>query len=153
MSGHRQAETQTCLCCPACGRRLALADHAALVCDAGRVWCLDCRRYPSELTASRELAELQGWVRALCPAFGQEPVHLLEDPEARSDWRRYWRDDVCLLAEAYHDHRAILLYPPGQRLTTLCHELAHIFTREDHTIAWALTFARLVAWVQRQLPA
>ncbi len=78
---------------------------------------------------------------------------MLENPEARSNWRLYWHDDTCLLAEAYHDQRTILLYPPGQRLTTLCHELAHIFTQQDHTPAWAQTFARLIAWVKQRLPA
>ncbi len=143
-------DSAACLFCPACRQQLWLDDHARLVCD-GQVWCCECRQYPPALTASREVAELQDWADALCPAFDQASVRLLEDPEARTDWRRYWREDLCLLAEAYHDHRAILLYPPGQRLTTLCHELAHLFTQQDHTVDWALTFARLVAWVRRQL--
>lgn len=137
--------------CFACGRRLDLADHGRVVCD-GQVWCLDCRQYLPALTANRELAELQGWAAAICAAFQEPEVLLLENPEARSNWRLYWHEDTCLLAEAYHEQRAILLFPPGLRLTTLCHELAHLFTGQDHTRLWAETFARLVAWVRTRLP-
>jgi len=98
------------------------------------------------------VAELQDWAARLCSACGQEAVTVLENPAARNDWRLYWQDDVCLLAEAYHHQRAILLYPPGQRLTTLCHELAHLFTGQDHTPTWAQTFARLIALVRDNLP-
>jgi hypothetical protein len=101
--------------------------------------------------ANRDFDELREWTAAICAAFGQDTVSLLENPEAQANWRLYWHNDTCLLAEAYHDHRAILLYPPGQRLTTLCHELAHIFTRQDHTPKWAETFADLVAWVKNLL--
>ncbi len=137
--------------CPGCGRLLEAAGHAHLVCD-GQVWCSGCRRYRPDLEAARDVPELQAWAARLCAAFAQEPVQILENPAARTDWRLYWRDDICLLAEAYHNHRAILLYPPGQRLTTLCHELAHLFTGQDHTPAWAQTFATLVAWVKMHLP-
>ncbi len=139
------------LSCPGCGRLLDLEKHADLVCD-GLVWCCSCRRYGSELEATRDLTELQDWAVRLCTAFGQEPVTVLENPAARSDWRLYWQGDICLLAEAYHNQRAILLYPPGQRLTTLCHELAHLFTRQDHTPTWAQTFADLISWAKGHLP-
>jgi hypothetical protein len=138
------------LACPGCGRSLDLRAHADLVCD-GQVWCRTCRHYAPELEANRGLAELQDWTARLCAAFGQEEVAVLENPAARADWRLYWHDDVCLLAEAYHQQRAILLYPPGQRLTTLCHELAHLFSGQDHTPTWAQTFADLIAWVQGHL--
>jgi hypothetical protein len=140
------------LSCPGCGRPLNVAKPADLVCD-GLVWCCACRRYGAELEDSRDLAELQEWAARLCTAFGQEPVDVLENPAARSDWRLYWQNDRCVLAEAYYTHRAILLYPPGQRLVTLCHELAHLFTGQDHTLAWAQTFAALVAWVRANIPS
>jgi hypothetical protein len=136
--------------CPGCSRALDLEYHADLVCDE-QVWCLDCRQYPPELTAKRGFAELQDWTAAICAAFDHVPVSLMENLEANSNWRLYWHDDKCLLAAAYHDQRAILLYPPGQRLTTLCHELAHIFTRQDHTPSWAESFALLIAWVKKNL--
>lgn len=136
--------------CHKCSRRLDLADHGEIVCD-GQVWCRACRQYDPALTASREFGELQVWAAAICAAFDQETVALLENPAARQNWRLYWQDDICLLAEAYHDQRTILVYPPGQRLTTLCHELAHIFSGQDHTQAWAETFAGLIAWVKCRL--
>jgi len=55
-------------------------------------------------------------------------------------------------AEADHRRRCVILYPPGCRHLTLCHELAHLFTGQDHTPVWARTFARLVAWVKANLP-
>ena len=152
LTENRKPKTENALVCPACGCGLDLNDHANLVCD-GQVWCLQCRQYPPALTASLAFAELQVWAATICTAFDQAPVPVLENPEARSNWRLYWQDDTCLLAEAYHEHRTILLYPPGQRLITLCHELAHIFTQQDHTPAWAQTFARLIAWVKPRLPA
>lgn len=139
------------IACPGCGRTLDLDDHADLVCDE-QVWCLDCRQYPPELTSKREVTELRDWAAAICAAFDQAPVSLVENPAANSNWRLYWHDDTCMLAEAYHDQRAILLYPPGQRLSTLCHELAHIFTRQDHTPTWAASFVGLIAWVKKNLP-
>ena len=138
------------LSCPGCGLGLDLEAHADLVCD-GQIWCSGCRHYPPEVSTSCKFNELQDWSVAICAAFGQAPVLLLENPEARYNWRLYWHDEKCLLAEAYHGKRAILLYPPGQRLTTLCHELAHIFTGQDHTPVWAETFARLIAWVKQNL--
>ena len=120
------------------------------MCD-GQIWCLACHQYPPELTATREFTELRHWAAAICVAFDQEPVPLAENPEARNNWRLYWQNDRCLLAEADHVQRTILLYPPGQRLTTLCHELAHIFTRQDHTPTWAVTFAYLIAWIKEHV--
>jgi hypothetical protein len=146
----RSPETADQVLCPGCGRMLDLEAHADLVCD-GRVWCLACRAYPPELPANRSFQELEDWSAAICAAFAEAPVLLLEHPEARYNWRLYWQEEKCLLAAAYHEKRAILLYPPGQRLTTLCHELAHIFTGKDHTRAWAEIFARLVAWVRENL--
>ncbi len=142
--------TDYSLGCFGCGCLLDLDDHANIVCD-GQVWCLACQKYPPELADNCGFAELKTWSSNICLAFKQEPVLLLENPEARFNWRLYWHEEKCLLAEAYHGQRAILLYPPGQRLITLCHELAHIFTRQDHTPAWAVTFASLVAWVKENL--
>ncbi len=149
MSGTLPAASPVVIC-PGCGCRLSVSAHAEVVYD-GQLWCRRCRRYEADLEANRELAELRAWAHRLCQAFAQDPVTVLENPAARTDWRLYWQDDVCLLAEAYHEQRAILLYPPGQRLLTLCHELAHLFTGQDHTLAWAQTFAHLVAWVKGNL--
>lgn len=55
------------------------------------------------------------------------------------------------MAEADHRHRSIRFYPPGCRLATLCHELAHIYTGQDHNREWAMMFAWLVAWVKTRL--
>jgi hypothetical protein len=140
--------TNTSQACAACGCLLNLDDHANIVFD-GLVWCLGCRKYPSYFTNNRDILELKNWSSTICNAFNQEPVHVLENPEAKYNWRLYWLNDKCLLAVAYHDQRAILLYPPGQRLITLCHEMAHIFTKQDHTPLWAETFASLVAWVKK----
>lgn len=136
--------------CPGCAKVLDPAQHGDLVCD-GQVWCGDCRRYPEELVRPRDFRELQQWGERICAAFGQAPVLLQHNPAAHADLSIYWTDNICLLAEADHGTRSILLFPPGYRLTSLCHELAHIFTRQDHTAAWAGTFARLVAWVKSQL--
>jgi hypothetical protein len=142
--------TTNSLACASCGCLLNLDDHANIVCD-GRIWCLGCRQYPADFTSNRDILELKTWSSLICKAFDQESVYVLDNPEAKSNWRLYWVNEKCLLAEAYHDQRAILLYPPGQRLITLCHELAHIFTRQDHTPLWAEAFARLVAWVKKSL--
>jgi hypothetical protein len=139
--------TGSSLPCTGCGCILDLNDHANIVCD-GEVWCLACGHYPPEVTGNRDFTDLKKWSANICTAFNEEFVLLLENPEAKFNWRLYWHDEKCLLAEAYHDQRAILLYPPGQRLITLCHELAHIFTGQDHTALWAETFARLIAWVK-----
>jgi len=55
------------------------------------------------------------------------------------------------MVEADHRIRSIRFYPPGCRLATLCHELAHIVTGYDYTREWAMMFARLVAWVNSRL--
>jgi hypothetical protein len=150
LSENHRTKTGNQLTCPDCGQWLDLEAHGDLVCD-GQVWCRSCRQYPPALTVNRTFPELRDWTAAISAAFNQAPVLLLENPEARSNWRLYWHEDTCLLAEAYHEHRAILLYPPGQRLTTLCHELAHLFTRQDHTPTWAETFASLITWVKKNL--
>lgn len=137
--------------CPGCRRPLDLEDHGSLVFD-GQVWCCRCHAYPPALTQERGLPELQAWCDRLCQAFAQPPVQLQDKPEAKYDWRLYWQNDKCLLAEANHRHRVVLLYPPGHRLLTLCHELAHLFTGQDHTPAWARSFARLTHWLRRLLP-
>jgi hypothetical protein len=61
-------------------------------------------------------------------------------------------DKKVLMAEAYHQEGVVVLYPAGLRLATLCHELAHLMSSQDHTATWAKTFALLVAWVKEQLP-
>jgi len=136
--------------CHGCGERLNPAGHADLVCD-GEVWCGACRTYDPELVRPRPVEELAEWGERLCRAFDREPVPLDHDPEAVHDWRRYWVGDVCQLGEADHRRGRILLHPPGYRLTSLCHELAHIFSGQDHTEEWARTFAVLVAWVRSRL--
>ncbi len=146
----QKTETENRFTCPGCGCDLELEAHADLVCD-GQVWCTACRQYPATLSDNLSFNELKDWCKAICAAFGQEPVQLLEDPEAKLNWRLYWHNETCLMAEAYHNQRAILLYPPGQRLTTLCHELAHIFTGQDHTPDWAESFSRLISWVKQNL--
>lgn len=136
--------------CPQCGQVLDPAQHGDLTFD-GQVWCRPCRPYGEELERRRDFGELEEWARRICAAFGQEPVPLEQNPEALKDLWVYWQGDKCTLAEADHGQRLILLFPPGYRLTSLCHELAHIFTRQDHTPEWARTFAQLIAWVRAQL--
>ncbi len=116
-----------------------------------QVWCDACRAYDPELLRTRPLGELAEWAALICRAFDRPPVPLDHDPQAAHDWRRYWQGDFCQLGEADHGRGRVLLFPPGYRLVSLCHELAHIFTGEDHTPAWARTFAVLVAWVRGRL--
>lgn len=136
--------------CPQCGIAIDPARHADLVFD-GQVWCDRCHRYDDRLMEKRPFPELETWALEICRAFGQEPVHLRRDPDYLPDPRKYWNGDTFLLAEAFHQQRRIRLHPPGQQLMTLCHELAHLFTGQDHTQAWARTFAELIAWVKDQL--
>ncbi len=136
----------TRLQCPKCGRVLDPAHHSELVFD-GHVWCDGCHEYDRELNRPRDFPEIQAWSHLICANFGWAPVVL----EANTESHRYRQATSVLLAEAYHQHRAILFFPPGYRLSTLCHELAHILTGHDHTCEWAATFARLVAWVKAQL--
>ncbi|MDI6852689.1 MAG: hypothetical protein QME75_03650 [Deltaproteobacteria bacterium] len=140
------------LICPDCGKILDPADHGRLVCD-GRVYCDGCRLYDRRLLEPRAFRELQEWGRRLCEAFGCETIALLKGdagpPPGPFD---FLQETKLLMAEADHRAKAITLYPPGLRLATLCHELAHLMTGQDHTAAWARTFAELVAWVKARLP-
>jgi hypothetical protein len=136
--------------CPKCGKALLPEEHGDLVCD-GQVWCDRCHRYDDRLLAARPFSELETWARQICLAFGQAPVHLRRDPEYLPDPRKYYNGATFLLAEAHHGPRAIMLHPPGHQLMTLCHELAHLFTDQNHTEVWARTFAALVAWVKARL--
>lgn len=136
--------------CPKCGKVIDPAQHAELVFD-GQVWCSECRQYEPELVSPRSFAELEKWAEKICIAFGCEPVWLRQDLAAFAHLEVYWKESTVLLGEADHEQRCILLYPPGFRLSSLCHELAHIFTGQDHTEDWARTFAKLMAWVKGQL--
>jgi hypothetical protein len=136
--------------CPQCGITIDPARHGDLVFD-GQVWCDRCHRYDDRLMEKRPFPELETWAQEICRAFGQEPVHLRHDPDYLPNPRKYWNGETFLLAEAFHQQRQIMLHPPGQRLMTLCHELAHLFTGQDHTEAWARTFAQLTAWVKARL--
>jgi hypothetical protein len=138
------------LTCPGCGIPLDPARHGDLVFD-GQVWCERCHAYDERLLEPRPFPELETWAQRLCQAFGQEAVHLRRDPAYLPNPHKYWNGATFLLAEADHPHRTIMLHPPGHRLTTMCHELAHLFTGEDHTLHWAQTFAELVGWVKAQL--
>ncbi len=139
------------LFCPGCRKKLDPQDHADLVCD-GQVYCDLCHRYPRLLLIPRTLKELEDWNRRLCQAFGVEPptLRLEEPPEA--DPPLIPLSAKLLMAEAHHGQGLITFYPPGLRLLTLCHELAHLMTGQDHTPLWAHTLARLVAWVKEHLP-
>ena len=132
--------------CPKCGVRLNPARHGDLVFD-GQVWCARCHEYGRELIRPRDLREIQAWSRMMCRELGFAPV-LLEDNVAPALSRP---GAPVLMAEADHRRRSIRFYPPGCRLATLCHELAHIYTGQDHSRDWALMFARLVAWVKTRL--
>jgi hypothetical protein len=136
--------------CPQCGITIDPARHGDLVFD-GQVWCDRCHRYDDRLMEKRPFPELETWAQEICRAFGQEPVHLRCDPEYLPNPRKYWNGETFLLAEAFHEPRYIMLHPPGHQLMTLCHELAHLFTGQDHTEAWARTFAELTAWVKARL--
>ncbi len=134
------------LACPQCRAVLNPADHGNLVFD-GRVWCDKCHAYDRELIRPREFNEMQSWSRLICTAFRFPPVPLeIEDNPAL-----YRLESTVLMAEANHRQGSIRLYAPGCRLATLCHELAHLYTGQDHTRGWAMMFAALVAWVKSRL--
>ena len=139
------------LTCPGCGKELDPARHGELVCD-GEVFCDQCRRYPRLLLEPRELQELEDWNRRICQAFGYEAAVLVAGEPPPVGPFDFLEEKKVLMAEADHWEGVITLYPAGLRLATLCHELAHLMTGEEHTPAWAKTFARLVAWVKSQLP-
>jgi hypothetical protein len=143
------------LICPGCGKQLDPARHSELVCD-GEVWCDQCRLYDRELLRPREIEDLAAWAARLLAAEGAPPVRLMAGPpqpppDPLDPMDPGARRHRLLMAEAYHDQRVLVLYPPGCRLATLCHELAHLITGQDHTEAWAITFARMVAWVKAHL--
>jgi hypothetical protein len=90
---------------------------------------------------------VEAWSNLICRAFDFPPVKI----EENADPAVYRQETSVLMAEADRRERSILFYPPGCRLTTLCHELAHVYTGQDHTREWAQMFARLVAWVKSRL--
>ncbi|MBI4795915.1 MAG: hypothetical protein HY790_08790 [Deltaproteobacteria bacterium] len=134
--------------CPQCRAVLNPVDHGHLVFD-GRVWCDKCHAYDRELIRPREIKEIGAWSRLISTAFAFPPVHL----ETDADPAAFRLESSVLMAEADHRQRSIRFYPPGCRLATLCHELAHIYTGQDHTREWAGMFACLVAWVNSRLAA
>ena len=136
--------------CPKCDKTLEPDQHGRLIFD-GLVWCDQCHGYDARLLARRPFKELETWAQRLCLAFGQGPVHLRRDPDYLPDPKKYWNGATFLLGEAFQEPRCIMLHPPGHQLMSLCHELAHLFTGQDHTEAWARNFATLVAWVKMRL--
>jgi hypothetical protein len=136
--------------CPQCGITIAPEHYGHLVFD-GQVWCERCHRYDERLMEKRSFPELETWAQQICRAFGQEPVQLWRDQEYLPNPNKYWDGATFILAEAFHGSRSIMLHPPGHQLMSLCHELAHLFTGQDHTEAWAQTFAALIAWVKSRL--
>lgn len=144
MTGWRVIEAP--MQCPKCGAILDLARHGYLVFD-GQVWCDRCRSYDGELLRPRDFQEIKAWSRMICEGFGFPPVPLEENPDPAI----FRLEASVLMAEADRQQKSICFYPPGCRLTTLCHELAHVYTGQDHTREWAETFAELVAWVKSYL--
>jgi ribosomal protein S27AE len=132
--------------CPKCGAILDPASHGDLVFD-GQVWCDRCHEYGRELIRPREIQEIESWCHMISTAFGFPPVHLENDANPAV----YRLGSSVIMAEADHRQRSIRFYPPGCRLSTLCHELAHIYSGQDHSREWAEMFARLVAWVKTRL--
>lgn len=141
-----QARRARMLACPHCGVDLDPADHGNLVFD-GRVWCDRCHAYDRDLIQPREIEEIEAWSNLICRAFGSPDIQI----EQNRDPAMYRLASTVLMAEADHRRRSIRFYAPGCRLATLCHELAHIYTGQDHTRDWAIMFAKLVAWVKTRL--
>jgi hypothetical protein len=139
------------LACTACGRELDPRRHAELVCD-GAIFCDLCHRYPRLLLLPRSLEELEDWNRRICAAFGFPPPTLVLEEAPPEEPQLLPLTAKLLMAEAHHGQGRITFYPPGRRLLTLCHELAHLMSGQDHTVAWARTLAALVAWVKERLP-
>jgi hypothetical protein len=139
------------LTCSDCGKRLDPANHGELICD-GKVFCDGCKSYGRQLLEARPLEELEDWSRRLCHAFGCPPVKLVAGELPPVGPFDFLEEKKLLLAEADHGRGEIILYPPGLRLATLCHELAHLMTGQDHTTSWAVAFAKLVGWVKERLP-
>ena len=132
--------------CPKCGRILDPGRHGDLIFD-GQVWCDRCHEYDRELIRPRDFQEIKAWSQLICTSLSLEVVSLRED----SNPTLFRKEASVVLAEADHRERSIVFYPPGLRLTTLCHELAHLFTGQDHTREWAEMFAVLAAWVKSML--
>jgi hypothetical protein len=132
--------------CPKCGKPLNPEAHQELVFN-GQTWCCQCHSYDWELIRLRQADDIRVWGQRLCAAFGEDPVPIEIYPAMLTRQGR-----KIQVAEVHHRLRLIDLYTPGLTLVTLCHELAHVFTAEDHTTYWAQTFAQLVAWVKGQLP-
>ena len=141
-----QAPGGPMLACPHCGADLDPADHGNLVFDA-RVWCDRCHAYDRDLIRPREIEEIEAWSDLICRAFGSPAIQI----EQNRDPARYRLASTVLMAEVDHRQKSIRFYPPGCRLATLCHELAHLYTGQDHTREWAAMFAGLVAWVKSRL--
>jgi hypothetical protein len=139
--------------CLRCGKTLDPTCHGDLVCD-GEVFCDQCHRYDRRLLELRLLEEIAAWNKRLCQAFGYEPplLHTGDSPPLVTGPFDSLEGKKVLMAEADHQEGVIVLYPSGLRLATLCHELAHLMTGQDHTEAWARTCAKLVAWVKEELP-
>jgi len=139
--------------CPRFGKTLDPADHGGLVCD-GEVFCEGCHRYDRRLLESLPWEEIIRWNQRICQAFGYPPPALAmeESPPLVEGPFDFLEDKKLLMAEADHREGSIVLFSSGLRLATLCHELAHLMTGQDHTEAWAWTFARLAAWVKENLP-
>jgi len=138
--------------CSRCGKKLNPARHGDLVCD-GEVFCDQCHFYDRRLLEPRPLEEIATWSQRLCRAFAWGPPRLiLGEPPPPPGPFDFLEEQKLLMAEADHGAQLIVFYPAGLRLATLCHELAHLMTGQDHTEAWARTFARLVAWVKQELP-
>jgi hypothetical protein len=141
-----QARRARMLACPQCGVDLDPANHGNLVFD-GRVWCDQCHAYDRDLIRPREIEEIEAWSDLICRAFGSPAIQI----EQNHDPARYRLASTVLMAEADHRQKSIQFYPPGCRLATLCHELAHLYTGQDHTREWAEMFAILVTWVKSRL--
>ena len=139
--------------CPNCGKTLDPACHGDLVCD-GEVFCDQCHRYDRRLLDLQPLDDIAQWNRRICQAFGFPPPTLTTEvsPPLVEGPFDFLEVKKLLMAEADHQEGEIVLYPSGLRLATLCHELAHLMTGQDHTEAWARTFAKLVARVKEELP-
>ena len=150
-TGSDKATGMSELTCPGCGKQLDPQHHGELVCD-GQVWCDACRLYDRRLLLPRPFADIVAWGQRLCAAFGLDPVEFQEAEPFPEDPNPYPHALKLLMAEAHHRDRIIVFFPPGLRLATLCHELAHLATGQDHTAGWARMFAEMTAWVKERLP-
>ena len=91
--------------------------------------------YDRRLLEPRSFEEIMAWHQRLCRSIDCVPPALaLGEPPPPPGAFDFLEDKKVLMAEAYHQERVIVLYPPGLRLATLCHELAHLLTGQDHTV-------------------